>query len=626
MSATLSAQAEGEKTAGPSKPKVDNPAPVTARLRRLAIIHQRAVISRAMRLAGIHGHDRPTLESLAIAEAPPPLWFRVMESCGPHGVPINAAEYEHGKKMATRWRTALDALDGILAHAEERIPDLALAAMPEPDLKRMADAEAKDWRSALEVTLKLDPRPYTPEERRAMCPDAQVRRLRRKAAAARQHAAALFGTVGAEWAPYADDYSMERWKERQATAAAFAVGMVLVTASGKTVPMSDIMANSKKAALARLYAMTKGMDGVAVRQGWAAAFLTITLPPEYHPNPCKGANGYDPYLSPAQADTAMAHLVSLLRARMAKAGIPTFGVCVKEPHRDGCPHTHILAYMPAADIPRVDAMLQEMRPEPVKGERIATECKTIDRDRAAPTTYVFKYLMKAMSAPATGGGDKAREDGDHLTNHDRVRAWASERGLRRWAVWGTHGVQRAWQALQQRDTLPEDAPEDATEAWKAIKERRYADALHAMGAVRGSGTPRVRLAYETVETAYGDTRQKATGITVEGTDWTMPLKQRESRIVSVAELLAERKERDEEAAFEARRQAMADWKAAHAAGNRISHPAAGGWGAVTVVDSYPRGPTGDSVDGGGTGRTGPPLTSSLAEAHGQVFEVQPQYC
>ena len=51
--------------------------------------------------------------------------------------------------------------------------------------------------------------------------------------------------------------------------------MVLVTASGKAVSMSEIMANSKKAALARLYTMAQGMDGIAVQEGWACAFLTL---------------------------------------------------------------------------------------------------------------------------------------------------------------------------------------------------------------------------------------------------------------------------------------------------------------------------------------------------------------
>ena len=81
--------------------------------------------------------------------------------------------------------------------------------------------------------------------------------------------------------------------------------------------------------------------------------------------------------------------------------------------------------------------------------------------------------MKAMNAPVSGGGHEEREDGDHLTNYDCVRAWASERGLRRWAVWGTHGVQRVWQSLHQRKQMPENSLEAAQAYWKAIQEKNF---------------------------------------------------------------------------------------------------------------------------------------------------------
>ena len=88
---------------------------------------------------------------------------RVMEGHGSYAVRTDTAEHEHGKKMAARWRLVLDALNELLTHAEETISDLALAAMPELDLKRMAEAEAKDWQCVLRVDRAE--RAYTPEER-----------------------------------------------------------------------------------------------------------------------------------------------------------------------------------------------------------------------------------------------------------------------------------------------------------------------------------------------------------------------------------------------------------------------------------------------------------------------------
>lgn len=513
--------------------------------------------------------------------------------------PVLTPEYEEGQRTAARWRPVLNALGELLDHADEHIPDLALAAISEDDLRAMAREQAAGWRVFLALIHHEEEREATPDEARAMCPRATLRHLRRLAGAARQHAAAIFATVG-KGAPYADAFSLSRWTERQVHAAAYAAGQVLVTASGRTVSMSDVMNSSKKAALARVYAVVKGMDEVAQRDGWAAAFLTLTLPPEYHPNPSQGGQRYDPKLSPRKADSALSKLVVRLRARMAKAGIPTFGIRIYEPHQDGCPHSHILAYMPDDDVDRVDAILRDLRPEPIEGRRVATRCERIDRGRASPTTYAFKYLMKSMNVrPGTDVGDDDRDDGDHLSHHDRVRAWASERCIRRWGLWGTHGIQRAWQTLYQRAEMPDGTPEQVTDAWRAIHEGRQADALDSMGAVRGSGHARVRLAYEDAVTAYGDTRKKAVALTLSGTDWTMPLKGTDSRILSRADLRQEQQQRAEEELHEATVRRLQEWRAAHARGERIPHP-------VTVVGSYPRGQSDRGAEGEAGGRTGPP--------------------
>ncbi len=614
-----------------------------------------------MRTAGVRGLDIPSLEVLRLAEAPPapvyaltgphtprptqqqiaisaaaliadPAWHAARdrltsrhdtardanaeatllslmnwEQRRTRPTMVNAVEHNAGQRAAARWRPVLDALSEILDYADELIRDLALAALPEADLRDMADKDAKAWREALAVVHATAQRAPTPKERRAMCPAATLRGLRKQAAAARQHASALFGTVG-KGAPYADAYSLARWRERQERAAAYAAGMVLQTSSGRTVSMTDVMAASRKAALARLYAVVKGMDEVAMREGLAAAFLTLTLPPEYHPNPVRAGQHYDPALSPRDADRALSQLIARLRARMAKAGIATFGLRVGEPHQDGCPHGHILAYMAEDDIARVDAMLQELRPEPVPGQRIATRCERIDRRRASPVTYVYKYLAKSLNASVAKSveDNSEREDGDHLTNHCRVRAWASERGIRRWGLWGTHGVQRVWQALHQRGEMPEDAPESIRDAWRAIHEGRHADALDGLGAVRGSGRPRTRLTYEMVETAYGDTRAQPVGITVEGTGWTMPLKTGESRVVSRADLRLEQEQRAAEAEAKDRARQMQNWRNAWSRGERLPHPFA-----VTIVGSCPRAMPTQGAEAYPINRTGPPAPENV---------------
>ena len=177
--------------------------------------------------------------------------------------------------------------------------------------------------------------------------------------------------------------------------------------------------------------------------------------------------------------------------------------------------------------------------------------------------------------------------------------------------------------------LPADVPQQVAAATSAIKSRRYADALDALGALRGSNTPRVKLAYEEFETAYGEVRKKPVGITLEGTDWSMPLKERNSTVMSKSEW--ENEARIAEAGEMS--EPVEDWKAALRAGKKMPHPASEAgkemdWsGEVTVVVRNTRGGPLKGVNSSGPGRTGPPdleadnntVTNQANQAKEDVF-------
>ena len=639
MTAALAFSKAGEGSGGLLKSNVDNYS-VAGRLKRLAPLHQRAAVSRAMHLAGMRGMEKPSLATLHAAENPPAAdWHSISHpfpaaeaveaqarrligtaawkgeqdklaspeaqlrqavhkttvelirqmKAEPQAEMVNRPAFEAGERLAAKWKPVLAVLGEMLDMADELIDDLHLAAVPEDELRNMAQERARagirrlypqyqtqiedrNWQALAECD-DFDP---TPDEKREMGQRAHLRRLRKQAKAARQHAAAIFGTVGHKDAPYVDTYSHQRWKEREEANARYAEGQVLVTEDGRAIPMTSVLKKKKSASSAQFYVMCKAMDEHAARQGWAGVYVTVTLPTEFHPNPRGNKAGYNPGNSPKRADQELQHRLARMRARMARKDMPTFGIRVFEPHRDGCPHAHLMLYMPEGDIERLDAMLLDLFPEATPGQRVASRCVRIDTEMSAAPSYLVKHLV---------------------SDEDRVRAWASERGLRRWAMWGTHGIQRVWQCLYQRKQLPTDAPQQVTDANAAIKTRRYADALDALGAVRGCVTPRVRLAYEEVETAYGEIRKAPIGITVEGTGWVMPLKERQSQVMSRGDW-----EYDAVIARTVEHSRRVDaWRAALAAGKQAIHPAA-----VTVVVSNPSGAGLDGADGGGTGRTGPP--------------------
>ena len=487
MTAALAFFKAGEHGRTILKTSVDNYSTVD-RLARLAPLHQRAAISRAMHLAGMRGVEKPSLDTLSAAENPPEKKWAEVQRTMPTEKTIqaiaerlvttrewrdkqakvtsrtaqlreavletgnrlkeewvanrtyqnwvNVAEFYAGQRLAATWKPVLDTLEELLDTADEAIPDLHLAAVPEKELRQMAKDRAKagicrlypQFQTEIEsmdrdVFASLDGFDPTPDECREMGQRAHLRTLRKKAKAARQHASALFGTVGWEDAAYVDDYSRQRWKERQDANARYAETQVLVTEDGKAIPMASILAKKKAATTAQFYAMCKAMDEYATtHQGWTGVFVTATLPPEYHPNPANGHGDYNPAKSPRAADQELQHRLAKLRARMAKARVPVFGIRVAEPHKDGCPHTHLLLYMPAADIPNLDAMLLKLFPETVPGQRNASRMVHID----PKLSNGFSYLAKNVMA------DNDTEDGQG--HGERVRAWASERSIRRWAL------------------------------------------------------------------------------------------------------------------------------------------------------------------------------------------------
>lgn len=513
---------------------------------------------------------------------------------------INRDEYEDGQRLAAKWRPVLDALGDILDFAEERIPDLYLAAIPEEELRGIAAEVAEIWRSSVGGTL------------RQCCPDHQLRQLRKAAAAARVDAGALFGTVGKGGADYTDNFSLARWRERQARAAAFGARRVLVVLGQegpKAITLDEVMRTAQKGALARTYKQHLGLDEVAREDGLTAIFLTITLPPEWHPNPTKGRNRWTTARMPRMADEALANLWAKFRARLHRKHITPYGLRVTEPHKDGCPHLHALIYVRSEDVATVDQALRRTNPERTRdGKRRATRLEVIDTTRASAPTYVLKYLMKARNdgeAAAQAAGRES-EDGDHLAQHDRVRAWASERRLRRFAWVGLHGSQRAWQAVHSRKAIPADAPDQIHHAHAAMKAGKNGEALIEMGAIRGRGRAPVRLTYEDRVNSYGEPVRRPVGITVEGTDWTMPLKGKPTRVLTLDDWQKEQNSEEEEdyvtMCKRLRAEELADREARR-----------------TIAVSFPRGPNDDCPEGEAGGRTGPP-PQNLHILHNEIYE------
>ena len=176
---------------------------------------------------------------------------------------------------------------------------------------------------------------------------------------------------------------------------------------------------------AGVYARCKGMETLAGEMGLMAAFITATLPPQFHSNPGNGNCTYNPELTPNAGHNEMMRRWRALGRDMTRdgqGGIEMFVRCA-EPHGDGCEHLHALCYIDPENFNRFRVACISAFGEIGPSLDIRIIEKTDDEKTASPVSYITKYLLKAVNADFT----------DTDTPVDRARAWR--------ATWGSRGYQ-----------------------------------------------------------------------------------------------------------------------------------------------------------------------------------------
>ena len=534
---------------------------VTERLAQLAPLHRDSAIRQAGKSVGIR--EIPTLQQIAIAENPEPAEWRLShytekapepnkdnvrrralellasmgwrekqpsvsrrdlkllaehtarggldrahcEPCKPIFTLANSEKYHADQATKGKFagvvdqlRTLLDGLTGVIPHAR-------LAGLSDDEVREEAEKRAKYARADYAERCQIYeitglPAPVeTPAELRAQDSHWHRRDIRRTAGLARQHLASALGTIGRGGANYADSYSLARRREQDESAKIWAVSRELVTPDGNRIPLSDVIQSAREGQGYRLGAISAGLDDYATENGLTPIRITITLPAVWHPNPTKGRKTWTPDRDPKTTDDTLRLLWGKFRARLAKSRIKIHGLRVWEPHRDAVPHLHALLYVQPEQIAEVDRHLLALCPD-TGAKRVASELTVIDTKRCRGSTYISKYIRKTLNTKITQDETHDDDDDDHLTrdNFDRVRAVASERGWRRFAFLGVHGIQRIWQRLNSA-TAEEigDAPDRVATAWAHLKAKNYSSALSTMGAFASRGVHRLKIGYATEE-------------------------------------------------------------------------------------------------------------------------------
>ncbi|MCP5142911.1 MAG: replication endonuclease [Chromatiales bacterium] len=266
---------------------------------------------------------------------------------------------------------------------------------------------------------------------------------------------------------YVTDETVNAWRYRKASNRALLEQSTATNESGFETTLADLSdAGPANPSNRRNELMTRiaGVEQLARVLELDAWFLTVTCPSRFHACHSNGhPNAKYDDSTPRDGQAHLNRVWARTRAKLAREGIEVCGLRTAEPHRDGCPHWHLLAFVSAdraadlVDIFRAHA-LEESPDEPGAQEHRFT-AKRIDPEKGSAAGYVAKYIAKFTDQRGLGDVD----GGEPIETAERVAAWASVHGIRQYQFFGVRAV-GAWRELRRLKAETDDRIEPARKA------------------------------------------------------------------------------------------------------------------------------------------------------------------
>ena len=232
-----------------------------------------------------------------------------------------------------------------------------------------------------------------------------------------------------------------------------------------------------------------GFENIAKGLDHAAEFVTITAPSKYHPKRIM-ENGFvddnPKYLGATPRDTQQmfCKMWAAIRAKLHRNNIRVYGFRVTESHHDGCPHWHLLLFLPQEQIQKMRdivfdyALREDTTERGAKKNRV--NFKSIDPALGTAAGYIAKYVAKNIDG---GGyvvqGDIEGDDLSEITPSHRIEAWASTWGIRQFQQIGGAPV-GVWRELR-RMKHDERMSEKTSLALSAADAGNWRSYIEAMG-------------------------------------------------------------------------------------------------------------------------------------------------
>ncbi|MGZ5009683.1 MAG: replication endonuclease [Methylobacter sp.] len=298
---------------------------------------------------------------------------------------------------------------------------------------------------------------------RVLCVDWWTRKLLRKDARDREAKAILAGNVAKGREIYCSDTTVANVREQWDRTLQGMEQKLCVSDAGDELDMLDILKSSlanPENRRAELMVRMAGFEQYADEQGHIGMFYTITCPSKYHRFAGKHLQANPNYngATPKDAQHYLVGVWSRIRAELESWGVKPYGFRVAEPHHDGCPHWHILLFMPRDYEYLVTETIQEYalkedgdeigaQEARFTAKRIVKEIVTKDGiKKVSATGYIAKYIAKNIGFDIGFDSEDSSLTTDKVS--DRVRAWASTWGIRQFQQLGGAPV-TVWRELRR---------------------------------------------------------------------------------------------------------------------------------------------------------------------------------
>lgn len=260
---------------------------------------------------------------------------------------------------------------------------------------------------------------------------------------------------------YATEYEIELRNQQKKRNAAFGERIFLIRGEEK-ISMREVMMTAHTRMMAEIFTLLKGIEDVATEKGFTWACVTLTAPARMHSNPSVGDSSYD-LTNPKDALVWLHKAREGAQKRHEKKGINVSGVWVVHPHKDACPHIHILIFARAEEMKSIEMSYRyepQWRNEPGL-------VFMLDNGISTASSYMFKHVLNIVNSLEMLSGEAGAID-----------AWRS--------TWVGRGHQffgipskSLWRTLRDIKELPTD-PLLAT-IWGAAQEGDGYTFIKALG-------------------------------------------------------------------------------------------------------------------------------------------------